>query len=275
MCRRPALERRQPPGYQPPPPRWLCRRSRRLLQRLSSCHRRAVSTAMSATAGRPSAGRAAAGSAAASRAHSRDTAALPGLPPGQRQPRGTPGRRRPPPPHAGRRSGDRAAGAEDRQTRQATFSGLDKITGRIITFDVAISETVQFGALQVTPRACYTRPPTETPNTDAFVEVDEITLQGEIKRHLHGLDVRREPRPQRGRASDLRRVADRTAKARRPRRSRKSIRPQLPSRTASAAASSSATAAGAAEAPAAGCRGRSSRAAASATSHQPMHSLVA
>src|SRR6185369_7449644 len=53
----------------------------------------------------------------------------------------------------------------------AVFSGLDKVTGRIISFDVAIDETVQFGALQVTPRVCYSRPPTETPNTDAFVEV--------------------------------------------------------------------------------------------------------
>jgi len=66
------------------------------------------------------------------------------------------------------------------------FSGLDKITGRITSFDVAINETVQFGALQVTPRACYTRPPTETANTDAFVEVDEVTLQGEVKRIFTG-----------------------------------------------------------------------------------------
>ncbi len=68
----------------------------------------------------------------------------------------------------------------------AVFSGLDKITGRIISFDVAINETVQFGALQVTPRVCYTRPPTETPNTDAFIQVDEVTLQGEIKRIFEG-----------------------------------------------------------------------------------------
>jgi hypothetical protein len=68
----------------------------------------------------------------------------------------------------------------------AVFSGLDKITGRIISFDVALNETVQFGALQVTPRVCYSRPPTETPNTDSFVEVDEVTLQGEIKRIFTG-----------------------------------------------------------------------------------------
>src|SRR5580704_13555673 len=56
---------------------------------------------------------------------------------------------------------------------RAVFSGLDKITGRIISFDAAIGETVQFGALQVTARACYTRPPTEATNTDAFIDVDE------------------------------------------------------------------------------------------------------
>jgi hypothetical protein len=69
---------------------------------------------------------------------------------------------------------------------RAVFSGLDKITGRIISFDAAIGETVQFGALQVTARACYTRPPTEATNTDAFVEVDEVTLRGEIKRIFTG-----------------------------------------------------------------------------------------
>ena len=68
----------------------------------------------------------------------------------------------------------------------AVFSGLDKITGRIISFDVYIDETVQFGALQVTPRVCYTRPPTEAPRTDAFVEVDEITLDRKVRRIFSG-----------------------------------------------------------------------------------------
>ena len=63
---------------------------------------------------------------------------------------------------------------------------LDKITGRIINFDVYINETVQFGALQVTPRVCYSRPPTEEPQTDAFVEVDEITLNRKIQRIFTG-----------------------------------------------------------------------------------------
>ncbi|MEO0328566.1 MAG: DUF2155 domain-containing protein [Pseudomonadota bacterium] len=68
----------------------------------------------------------------------------------------------------------------------AQFSGIDKITGRIITFDVYIDETVQFGALQVTPRVCYSRPITEAPRTTSFLEVDEITLDRKIRRIFTG-----------------------------------------------------------------------------------------
>jgi hypothetical protein len=109
---------------------------------------------------------------------------LPGLPPGVRQPRGTPE-----PANTALQPGDEVVVEPPPQriaNPTAVFSGLDKITGRIISFDVAINETVQFGALQVTPRVCYSRPPTETPNTDSFVEVDEVTLQGEVKRIFNG-----------------------------------------------------------------------------------------
>ena len=68
----------------------------------------------------------------------------------------------------------------------AEFTGMDKITGRIITFDVYINETVQFGALQVTPRVCYTHTDEERPMTDSFVEVDEITLDRKIRRIFTG-----------------------------------------------------------------------------------------
>jgi hypothetical protein len=68
----------------------------------------------------------------------------------------------------------------------AVFSGIDKITGRITRFDVYIGETVQFGALQVTPRVCYSRDESETPKTTTFVEVDEITLDRNIRRIFTG-----------------------------------------------------------------------------------------
>ena len=109
---------------------------------------------------------------------------LPGLPPGTRQPRGTPQ-----PANTAPQPGDEVIAEPPSQripNATAVFSGLDKITGRIISFDVAINETVQFGALQVVPRVCNTRPPTETANTNAFIEVSEVTLQGEVRRIFTG-----------------------------------------------------------------------------------------
>jgi hypothetical protein len=79
-----------------------------------------------------------------------------------------------------------SARAERISNPVAEFAGIDKITGRISTFDVYIDETVQFGALQVTPRVCYSRPNTEEPKTDSFVEVDEITLDRKIRRIFTG-----------------------------------------------------------------------------------------
>jgi hypothetical protein len=108
---------------------------------------------------------------------------LPGLPPGQRQPKGVPQT------PASLQPGDEVVSeppATKITNKKATFSGLDKITGRIINFDEDIGETVQFGALRVKTSVCYTRPSTEAANTDAFVEVDEITLQGEVKRIFSG-----------------------------------------------------------------------------------------
>jgi hypothetical protein len=110
-------------------------------------------------------------------------APLPGLPPGQRQPKGVPQA------PATLQPGDEVVSEPPAQkivNKKASFSGLDKITGRIINFDEDIGETVQFGALRVKTDACYTRPATESTNTDAFVEVDEITLQGEVKRIFSG-----------------------------------------------------------------------------------------
>jgi hypothetical protein len=106
-------------------------------------------------------------------------------PPGQ----GAPGQAAPAPATAALQPGDEVVTPPPSvkiTNPTAVFSGLDKITGRITTFDVAINETVEFGALRVTPRACYTRPPTEPQNTDGFVEVDEITLQKEVRRIFTG-----------------------------------------------------------------------------------------
>lgn len=68
----------------------------------------------------------------------------------------------------------------------AVFAALDKVTARVSKLQVNIDETTIFGALKITPRACYTRPPTERPRTSVFVEIDEIQLDGKEKRIFTG-----------------------------------------------------------------------------------------
>lgn len=79
-----------------------------------------------------------------------------------------------------------SAQAETIKNNVAIFAALDKVTGRISHLEVPMDQTVEFGALKVTPRICDTRPPTEQPHTASFVEVDEVTLSGEQQRIFTG-----------------------------------------------------------------------------------------
>jgi hypothetical protein len=78
------------------------------------------------------------------------------------------------------------AGAARIKHPVAIFAGLDKITGRTIAFEAAAGETVQFGTLQITERACFTHPATEAPQTATFVEVDEVSAGNQFKRIFSG-----------------------------------------------------------------------------------------
>lgn len=76
--------------------------------------------------------------------------------------------------------------AESVKNPIAVFAALDKVTGRISHLEIPIDQTVEFGALKVTPRVCDSRPPTEQPHTASFVEVDEVKLTGEQQRIFTG-----------------------------------------------------------------------------------------
>ena len=76
--------------------------------------------------------------------------------------------------------------AEPIQNPIAIFAGLDKITGVITTFEIEIDSTKRFGALNVSPRICNTRPAIEEPKTTSFVEIDENLLDGSLKRIFTG-----------------------------------------------------------------------------------------
>jgi hypothetical protein len=88
---------------------------------------------------------------------------------------------------AGAMSGATTPAKADRIENQvAVFSALDKVTAHISKFEVALGQTATFGALKITPRACYSRPLTEEPKTTTFVEIDETQLDGSEKRIFTG-----------------------------------------------------------------------------------------
>lgn len=80
----------------------------------------------------------------------------------------------------------RTASAAKFANQIAVFAALDKVTARVSKLEIEVGKTTIFGALKITPRACYTRPPTEPPLTSAFVEVDEIMLDGKERRIFTG-----------------------------------------------------------------------------------------
>ena len=79
-----------------------------------------------------------------------------------------------------------SASAQRIENGVAVFAALDKVTARISKLEIKLGETREFGALKVTPRACYTRAATEPPKTTSFVEVEETLLDGAQKRIFSG-----------------------------------------------------------------------------------------
>ena len=53
----------------------------------------------------------------------------------------------------------------------AVLQGLDKVTARISTFPVSTDAEVRFGSLSIRVRACHKTPPTEPPESTAFLEI--------------------------------------------------------------------------------------------------------
>jgi hypothetical protein len=78
------------------------------------------------------------------------------------------------------------ANAQRIENQVAVFATLDKVTARISKLEVPLGQSVKFGSLKVTPRVCYSRPPTEPPKTTSFVEVEETQLDGQVKKLFSG-----------------------------------------------------------------------------------------
>ena len=55
----------------------------------------------------------------------------------------------------------------------AVLQTLDKVTARVNTIDVRVGTTVRFGSLLIRVDHCDKRPPEETPESAAFLEIAE------------------------------------------------------------------------------------------------------
>jgi hypothetical protein len=56
----------------------------------------------------------------------------------------------------------------------ALLQGLDKITARVSKFEAPVGTPVPFGTLLIRVRDCEKNPPEETPESAAFLEIDEV-----------------------------------------------------------------------------------------------------
>lgn len=66
------------------------------------------------------------------------------------------------------------AGAQETRYTSATLQGLDKTTARVSTIEAPIDYIANFGTLQIVARACRKKPPTEPPESAAFLEIVDV-----------------------------------------------------------------------------------------------------
>ena len=56
----------------------------------------------------------------------------------------------------------------------AVLQWLDKVTARVSTIEAPVGEVVRFGTLEIIARICDKRPPEETPESSAFLDIWEV-----------------------------------------------------------------------------------------------------
>ncbi len=79
------------------------------------------------------------------------------------------------------------AGASAMEPRTGVrLRALDKITGNAADLVARTGETIKFGRLSLTVRACYQAPPEDTPESAAFLEIRQAApanTEFEVKSH--------------------------------------------------------------------------------------------
>jgi len=67
-----------------------------------------------------------------------------------------------------------AAPAPAPALQAAILQGLNKTTARVSRIEAPIGALARFGTLEITARACIKKPPTETPESAAFLEIVDV-----------------------------------------------------------------------------------------------------
>jgi hypothetical protein len=71
--------------------------------------------------------------------------------------------------------------AADPKVQMVTLGALDKISARLNSLDVRIGEKIRFGTLEITVLKCRKNPPEETPETTAFLIINDFQNDGTLK----------------------------------------------------------------------------------------------
>ena len=66
-----------------------------------------------------------------------------------------------------------AVPGKDGVKRMVILRGLDKMTGQAANIDAPIGVAVHFATLTITARYCYSTPQSETPETTAFLQIED------------------------------------------------------------------------------------------------------
>lgn len=56
----------------------------------------------------------------------------------------------------------------------AVLQGLDKVTAQISRIEAPVGQFVRFGTLEIVARTCDKRPPEETPESAAFLDIADV-----------------------------------------------------------------------------------------------------
>ncbi len=79
-----------------------------------------------------------------------------------------------------------AANATDIPMDTIVLGGLDKVAARVNNVTGKVGEPITFGTLEIVAKTCVTRPPEETPENAAFLEISQVLEGGKKEKVFSG-----------------------------------------------------------------------------------------